>query len=248
MLPHEMEALAAGIAHKVSPPDGRHARPVRADAGGRAGAHTRFEPPGGRGQARPQAEAALGRSTPDTAHALPRVPHLCPRGCQLRGERGAECWRIVTALEARLLADGRFHLARKQSLRSDTTWQGVVVDVGECACERPKKAARLCYSGKKRRHPLKAQVLLERHTRRILAVRVGKGRRHGFDLFKRSRARVHPAVERFADTGCQGLQKLHANTRKPAKATKNTRSPASRSAPTARSTPGAWSSSTASVA
>ena len=111
-----------------------------------------------------------------------------------------------------------------------------------------QKKPRACYSGKKRHHPLKAQVLLERHTRRILAVHVGKGRRHGFDLFKRSRARVHPAVERFADTGCQGLQKLHANTRKPAKATKNTRSPASRSAPTARSTPGAWSSSTASVA
>ena len=63
-------------------------------------------------------------------------------------------------------------------------------------------------------------MLLERGTRRILAVRVGKGRRHDFHLFKRSQTHVHPSVEMFADTGYQGLQKLHANTRKPHKATK----------------------------
>ena len=63
-------------------------------------------------------------------------------------------------------------------------------------------------------------MLLERGSRRILAVRAGKGRRHDFHLFKQSQVRVHPRVEMFADTGYQGLQKLHANTRKPAKATK----------------------------
>ena len=63
-------------------------------------------------------------------------------------------------------------------------------------------------------------MLLERGSRRILAMHVGKGRRHDFPLFKQSQARVHPAVEMFADTGYQGLQKLHALTRKPAKATK----------------------------
>ena len=57
------------------------------------------------------------------------------------GVSEAQSWRIVTALETRLLADGRFHLPRKQSLRSDTHWQGVVIDVGECACERPKKSS-----------------------------------------------------------------------------------------------------------
>ena len=63
-------------------------------------------------------------------------------------------------------------------------------------------------------------MLLERGTRRILAVRVGKGRRHDFPLYKQSQTRVHPGVEVFCDTGYQGLQKLHANTRKPHKATK----------------------------
>lgn len=57
------------------------------------------------------------------------------------GVSEAQAWRIVTELEARLLQDGRFHLERKQSLRGDTHWQGVVVDVGECAVERPKKSS-----------------------------------------------------------------------------------------------------------
>lgn len=57
------------------------------------------------------------------------------------GVSEAQSWRIVTDLETRLLADGRFHLTRKQALRSDTHWQGVVIDVGECACERPKKSS-----------------------------------------------------------------------------------------------------------
>ena len=37
------------------------------------------------------------------------------------GVSETQCWRIVTDLEARLLADGRFYLERKQSLRNDTT-------------------------------------------------------------------------------------------------------------------------------
>lgn len=63
-------------------------------------------------------------------------------------------------------------------------------------------------------------MLLERGTRRILAVSAGKGRRHDFHLFKQSQLRVHPSVPIHADTGYQGIQKLHANTHKPTKATR----------------------------
>lgn len=63
-------------------------------------------------------------------------------------------------------------------------------------------------------------MLLAHGSQRILCVRVGPGRRHDFRLFKESRVRVHPGVPIDADTGYQGLQKLHANTCKPAKATK----------------------------
>ena len=57
-------------------------------------------------------------------------------------------------------------------------------------------------------------------SRRILCVRMGKGRRHDFHLWKSSRVRVHPAVQIACDTGYQGIQKFHANCLKPVKATR----------------------------
>ena len=61
---------------------------------------------------------------------------------------------------------------------------------------------------------------MESGRRRILAVRVGRGRRHDFHLWKTSGVRVQPGVAILCDTGYQGLQKLHANCRKPQKATR----------------------------
>ena len=61
---------------------------------------------------------------------------------------------------------------------------------------------------------------MDTKSRRILSVRVGKGRRHDFHLWKKSRVRVHPQVQLACDTGYQGIQKFHANCLKPAKATK----------------------------
>lgn len=49
---------------------------------------------------------------------------------------------------------------------------------------------------------------------------MGKGRRHDFHLFKRSAMRFHPRTLTLADSGFQGLQKLHANTALPAKHSK----------------------------
>ena len=51
----------------------------------------------------------------------------------------------------------------------------------------------------------------------ILAATCGKGREHDFRLFKRSGLRVPPATELLADSGYQGLAKLHAKSRTPFK-------------------------------
>ncbi|HEY9431946.1 MAG TPA: transposase family protein [Blastocatellia bacterium] len=49
------------------------------------------------------------------------------------------------------------------------------------------KKQRRCYSGKKKRHTLKAQFVINRKTRQV--IRTAHGREHDFRLFKRSRAR-----------------------------------------------------------
>ena len=58
---------------------------------------------------------------------------------------------------------------------------------------------------------------MDKKTGTILAAACGKGREHDFRLYKRSRLRVAPTTELLADSGFQGLAKLHANSRTPHK-------------------------------
>lgn len=75
--------------------------------------------------------------------------------------------------------------------------------------------------GKKKRHTLKAQVLLNRETRQVVATVFGRGRTHNFRLFKESATRLHPDTVVLADLGCVGLNELQAQTCLLVKATKH---------------------------
>src|SRR5512143_4081099 len=79
------------------------------------------------------------------------------------------------------------------------------------------KKQRRYYSGKKKRHTHKAQVVVAQRTREIVCVAVGKGREHDFSLFKRSRIAFKEEIECLADRGYQGLQKRHGHSQTPAK-------------------------------
>lgn len=83
----------------------------------------------------------------------------------------------------------------------------------------PKKQ-RQCYSGKKKRHTLKTQLLLNWETREVISTAFGKGRTHDFRLFKESCTHLHPDTVVLADLGYAGLGKLHTHTCLPVKASK----------------------------
>ncbi|MEP6847208.1 MAG: transposase family protein [Panacibacter sp.] len=52
----------------------------------------------------------------------------------------AQCWRIVRKLETMLIKSSLFHLpGKKQLTQNNTSWEVVVIDVGESPVERPKK-------------------------------------------------------------------------------------------------------------
>jgi hypothetical protein len=52
----------------------------------------------------------------------------------------AQCWRIVRKMEDILIKSKLFHLpGKKQLAQSGTSWEVVVIDVGESPIERPKK-------------------------------------------------------------------------------------------------------------
>lgn len=103
----------------------------------------------------------------------------------------------------------------------DGNLQAIILDVTEQPLERPTQHQRDYYSGKKKRHTIKAQLIVCLCTLQILSVMCGKGRTHDFSLFKQSHIRILKDVLKYADSGYQGLQKLLANSKLPFKRSKN---------------------------
>jgi hypothetical protein len=126
--------------------------------------------------------------------------------------------RIVHWLEENLMRSRQFRLPGRRHLVSGFGRPPVVVlDVTETPIERTQRHQRRFYSGKKKRHTLKCQLVVEQATGRIICTFFGKGRRHDFKLFQASGVHFHPETESLQDKGYQGLQKLHARSRLPKK-------------------------------
>jgi predicted ATP-dependent serine protease len=62
--------------------------------------------------------------------------------------------------------------------------------------------------------------VVDKTTRQILQTSFCNGKKHDFRLLKESKVRFNITTELLVDTGYQGLQKLHQNTRIPKKKTK----------------------------
>lgn len=130
-------------------------------------------------------------------------------------------YRCIKWAEDTLIKHPEFALPRRKALlKSDIQYEVVVIDATECPVERPQKKQRKWYSGKKKRHKQKAQVVADKETGKIICTSFEKGRRHDFKLFKGSKVHLHPQTEALADTGYQGLQKIHFNTTMPKKRSK----------------------------
>jgi hypothetical protein len=126
--------------------------------------------------------------------------------------------RIVNWVEDHLMQCGQLRLAGKKHLvRGFGKPQVVVMDVTETPIERPKRRQRQFYSGKKKRHTLKCQIVIEHSSGRIICTFFGKGRKHDFKLYQASGVRFAAETESLHDKGYQGIQKLHPNSRLPHK-------------------------------
>ena len=95
--------------------------------------------------------------------------------------------------------------------------QAILLDVTEQPMERPVKKQRQWYSGKKKRHTIKAQLIVCLRTLEILLVVCGKGRTHDFTLLKQCKLRIVKELKKYADSGYQGILKLYPNSVTPIK-------------------------------
>ncbi|MDI1279281.1 transposase family protein [Methylobacter sp.] len=75
----------------------------------------------------------------------------------------------------------------------------------------------------KKRHTIKAQIVICLLTLTIFSVVVDKGRPHDFSLFKGSGLLLYPDALLLADSGYQGMHKHHQNSALPIKKKKGQR-------------------------
>lgn len=115
-------------------------------------------------------------------------------------------------------------MAKKIVIKKDRTLTQdeiikILVDVTEQPTQRPKKKQKKFYSGKKKRHTLKAEIVIQ-DSGKILAVsKTANGRKHDFRIRKEGKP-LPGNSEKFADSGFQGLQKITSNVTLPFKGTK----------------------------
>jgi hypothetical protein len=107
-------------------------------------------------------------------------------------------------VEDHLMDSGRFRIPRKKHLLKGFGRPDIVVmDVTQTPIERPKRRQRRFYSGKKKQHTLKGQVLIDRYTGQVICLDFGKGREHDFKLFQASGIHFHPETQSLQDKGYQ---------------------------------------------
>ena len=107
-------------------------------------------------------------------------------------------------------------------------YEAVLIDASESPIERPKKRVRNrkriknrnnkqkhFYSGKKKRHTLKSQVVVDKKSKKVICTSFGNSKKHDFRVFKESNVRW--TKERFGitDSRYTGIKKLQNNTKIP---------------------------------
>jgi hypothetical protein len=95
----------------------------------------------------------------------------------------------------------------------------IIADVSEQPTQRPIKKQKKSYSGKKKRHTIKTEIVIEEDGRILSISKSHKGKTHDFKIRKTEKLLPVSSIK-HADSGYQGMQKLQSNVVIPFKKTK----------------------------
>lgn len=97
-----------------------------------------------------------------------------------------------------------------------------LIDVTECSIQRSKsqEIQREYYSGKKKKHTIKIQIIMDELTKKIIGIAFGKGSVHDFKMFKNSTINLDKLIAFLADNGYLGIQGLFSKSLTPKKKSK----------------------------
>jgi len=129
-------------------------------------------------------------------------------------------YRWVKWCEDVLMGSGKITLPGKKALLSGQ-YEVIQIDATESPVERPQRGQRKYYSGKKKRHTNKSQIVVDKSTKEIICVKISEGKQHDFNLFKRSRLPINRKTKAETDSGYQGIKGIHPNSEHPKKKPKN---------------------------
>ena len=76
------------------------------------------------------------------------------------------------------------------------------------------------YSGKKKQHTIKSQVVADKFTKKIICTFFANGKCHDFNLLKKSKLPISSSTQIFIDSGYQGILNFYPNSKLPHKNTK----------------------------
>lgn len=137
-------------------------------------------------------------------------------------------FNICRWIEDNLKTEKVLHLPGKKELLIGKEKHAVVIfDVTECPIERPKRnkkgrrknRQKQYYSGKKKKHTIKQQIVVSK-TGKIIATSQANGKTHDFKIFKNSKNRIHTDTKMQGDSAYQGVHRMHANSEIPKKSQK----------------------------
>lgn len=83
-----------------------------------------------------------------------------------------------------------------------------------------QKKQKKYYSGKKKRHTIKAQLTIHYKTQLIISTAITEGSVHDFQLYKEQRSKQRYKALHLADKGYQGMERLGVNCLIPFKSSK----------------------------
>lgn len=124
--------------------------------------------------------------------------------------------RLFKKLEP-LLAK-KITITKDRSLTSDKILE-LIADVTEQPTQRPKSKQKGSYSGKKKRHTIKTEIIIDTVGKIHNVSKSHKGRVHDFRIRKQEKPLPKDSVK-YADSGYQGWQKLQSNVIIPIKCRK----------------------------
>jgi len=84
-------------------------------------------------------------------------------------------------------------------------------------CKRHSRCSVVTKRGKKKKHTIKSQVVIETQSLKVMCTAHGTGKEHDFQFLKRSQVKPFSEVEVLADKGYQGLKGVHQNNYTPVK-------------------------------